>query len=127
MSKIEDIKITIIKKVEELLTLNLNNFKETNRLSTIVIGTNISKIINEQMTDLKKSIKTKKEKIKIVKENINNDDIILKSTSYKLYMKTMIEKLKNEDKDKINKRNILELFEESNNMWKKNDFYLYLS
>jgi uncharacterized membrane protein YgaE (UPF0421/DUF939 family) len=127
MSKIEDIKITIIKKVEELLTLNLNNFKETNRLSTIVIGTNISKIINEQMTALKKSIKTKKEKIKIVKENINTDDIILKSTSYKLYMKTMIEKLKNEDKDKINKRNILELFEESNNMWKKNDFYLYLS
>lgn len=121
MSSINDIKISIIKKVEDLIILNLNNFKETNRLSTTIIGKEISKIINEEIIDLKKSIKIKKEEIIIVKENINIEDKELQSNLYKIYIKNMIKKLKDEDKDKKNKRNILELFEESNNMWKKTE------
>jgi hypothetical protein len=120
MSSINDIKITIIKKVEELLTLNLNNFKETNKLSTTTIGKDIGKIINEEMITLKKSVKIKKKEV-IVKEIINNEDKELQSKLYKLYIKNMIKKLKEEDRDKKNKRNILELFEESNNMWKKTE------
>ena len=120
MSSINDIKISIIKKVEELLTLNLNNFKETNKLSTTTIGKDIGKIINEEMITLKKSVKIKKEEV-IVKEIINNEDKELQSKLYKLYIKNMIKKLKEEDIDKKHKRNILELFEESNNMWKKTE------
>ena len=120
MSSINDIKITIIKKVEELLTLNLNNFKKTNKLSTTTIGKDIGKIINEEMITLKKSVKIKKEEV-IVKEIINNEDKELQSKLYKLYIKNMIKKLKEEDIDKKHKRNILELFEESNNMWKKTE------
>jgi apolipoprotein N-acyltransferase len=121
MPTFEDIKFSINKKVEELITLHFNNYIETSRLSTIVIGKEIGKIINEEMTHFKKSTKTEKVKVKIVKENINADDKILESKSYKIYMKTMIEKLKNEDKDKKNKRNILELFEESYNKWKNEE------
>jgi len=120
MSSINDIKISIIKKVEELLTLNLNNFKETNKLSTTTIGKDIGKIINEEMITLKKSVKIKKEEV-IVKEIINNEDKELQSKLYKIYIKNMIKKLKEEDIDKKHKRNILELFEESNNMWKKTE------
>jgi len=121
MSTFEDIKFSINKKVEELITLHFNNYIETNRLSSIIIGKEIGKIINEEIAEFKKSIKTKKEKVKIVKEYINTDDKIVESKSYKIYMKTMIEKLKNEDKDKKNKRNILELFEESYNKWKNEE------
>ena len=114
MSSIADIKITIIKKVEELISLNINNFKETNKLSTTVIAKEIGKIINEEMIILKKRTK---EKIIIVKEHINTED----KEMYKIYIKNMIKKLKEEDIDKKHKRNILELFEESNNMWKKTE------
>ncbi len=121
MSTFEDIKFSINKKVEELITLHFNNYIETNRLSSIIIGKEIGKIINEEIAEFKESIKTKKVKVKIVKEYINTDDKIVESKSYKIYMKTMIEKLKNEDKDKKNKRNILELFEESYNKWKNEE------
>jgi len=121
MSTFDDIKFSINKKVEELITLHFNNYIETNRLSSIVIGKEIGKIINEEISEFKESIKTKKVKVKIVKEYINTDDKIVESKSYKIYMKTMIEKLKNEDKDKKNKRNILELFEESYNKWKNEE------
>ena len=72
------------------------------------------------MITLKKSVKIKKEEV-IVKEIINNEDKELQSKLYKIYIKNMIKKLKEEDIDKKHKRNILELFEESNNMWKKTE------
>jgi len=103
------IKHIIITKVDELLTNHFKIFLETNKISSSEIGKLIGKLINEEINIYRSSIIKKKE-IKISNEP---SDIII---DYNIYMKTNITKLKDFYK---NKKNILEIFEEVYNDWKK--------
>jgi len=112
MTSINDIKKIIIEKTEKLLLIQLEEFKKTEKISSSQIGINIGKIINEELKEfrnnLKKNIKEKtKEK---TKENIKD---------YKTFMRETMDNLKKENELLIKKRNILDIFQDAYNKWKK--------
>jgi len=111
MCSIDTIKNKIITRVDELLTNHLKLFIETNKFSSSELGNLIGKLINEEVNIYRSTIIKKKE----IKKS-KDPPIITDISEYNIYMKNNIAKLKDFYKDK---KNILEIFEEVYNNWKK--------
>lgn len=123
MTTINDIKVIIMEKTEKLLSLHLDLFIKTDKISSSQLGILIGKIINEEIKDFRISIKknlNKKTKIN-EKKNKEVDEELIEAISkdYKSFMRETIDKLKEENQNQKKKRNILEIFQEAYNKWKK--------
>jgi len=119
-----DIKTILIMKFDELLSIKLNIFMETNKISGCDIGKEIGRIINNEIKDIRNSFKkpVNKEKKKIEEKEL----IIINSREeltviYNDFMKKNLDELKKNNEKAKNKRTILELFQESYNEWKKKE------
>jgi len=111
----EDIKNSIILNVDQLLTINFNIFKEKNTISPCELTKEITKIINNQI----KNIKNKKK----INENDNENKLQINSREeltiiYKEFMKKRIHELKIENENHKYKKSILDIFSQSYNEWK---------
>lgn len=111
-------------KFDELLSIKLNIFMETNKISGCDIGKEIGRIINNEIKDIRNSFKkpVNKEKKKIEEKEL----IIINSREeltviYNDFMKKNLDELKKNNEKAKNKRTILELFQESYNEWKKKE------
>lgn len=109
----EDIKNSIILNVDQLLTINFNIFKEKNTISPCELTKEITKIINNQI----KNIKNKK------KINDNENKLQINSREeltiiYREFMKKRIHELKIENENHKYKKSILDIFSQSYNEWK---------
>jgi hypothetical protein len=114
MTTINDIKVIIMEKIEKLISLHLDLFIKTDKISSSQIGILIGKIINEEIKEFRVSIK--KNSNKKQKEE-KEEEIITKD--YKSFMRETIDKLKEENELLKKKRNILEIFQEAYDKWKK--------
>ena len=74
MENIDEIKLNIIKKFDEMLSENLESFETTGKFSSSEIGKNIGKFINEQFKDMRKSHTAAKKKKSSDGENENDSD-----------------------------------------------------
>ncbi len=123
MTTINDIKVIIMEKTEKLLSLHLDLFIKTDKISSSQLGILIGKIINEEIKDFRISIKKNTNiKTKInEKKNKEVDEELREAISkdYKSFMRETIDKLKEENQNQKKKRNILEIFQEAYNKWKK--------
>ena len=119
MTTINDIKVIIIEKTDKLLSLHLDLFIKTDKISSSQLGILIGKIINEEIKDFRISIK--KNSNKKIKENKDFHEELKEviSKDYKSFMRETINKLKEENELLKKKRNILEIFQEAYNKWKK--------
>ncbi len=127
MTTINDIKVIIMEKTEKLLSLHFDLFIKTDKISSSQLGILIGKIINEEIKDFRISIKkntnikTKinEKKNKEVDEEVDEELREAISKDYKSFMRETIDKLKEENQNQKKKRNILEIFQEAYNKWKK--------
>lgn len=127
MTTINDIKVIIMEKTEKLLSLHFDLFIKTDKISSSQLGILIGKIINEEIKDFRISIKkntnikTKinEKKNKEVDEEVDEELREAISKDYKNFMRETIDKLKEENQNQKKKRNILEIFQEAYNKWKK--------
>lgn len=123
MTTINDIKVIIMEKTEKLLSLHFDLFIKTDKISSSQLGILIGKIINEESKDFRISIKKNTNiKTKInEKKNKEVDEELREAISkdYKSFMRETIDKLKEENQNQKKKRNILEIFQEAYNKWKK--------
>jgi len=123
MTTINDIKVIIMEKTEKLISLHFDLFIKTDKISSSQLGILIGKIINEEIKEFRISIKknsNKKTKINEKKnEEIDEELREVISKDYKSFMRETIDKLKEENGLLKKKRNILEIFQEAYNKWKK--------
>ena len=62
MENFDEIKASIIKKFDEMLTTSLETFESTGKFSSSEIGKDIGKIINDKFKDMRKSHTSAKKK-----------------------------------------------------------------
>jgi hypothetical protein len=74
MENIDEIKESIVKKFDEMLSENLELFETTGKFSSSEIGKNIGKFINEQFKDMRKSHTAAKKKKSSDCENDSDSD-----------------------------------------------------
>ena len=120
MTTINDIKVIIMEKTDKLISLHLDLFIKTDKISSSQIGILIGKIINEEIKEFRVSIKKNSNKKQKENEEENEEkkkEIITKD--YKSFMRETIDKLKEENELLKKKRNILEIFQEAHDKWKK--------
>jgi cellulose biosynthesis protein BcsQ len=125
MTTINDIKVMIMEKTEKLISLHLDLFIKTDKISSSQLGILIGKIINEEVKEFRISIKKNSNKKTKINENKKKNEEIdeelreVISKDYKSFMRETIDKLKEENGLLKKKRNILEIFQEAYNKWKK--------
>jgi|694.fasta_scaffold01147_6 hypothetical protein len=134
MENIADIKASILKKFDELLTSSLTSLESGGKFSSSEIGKNIGKIINEELKDVRKGNSgTKKKKVvdkKVEEENTakpkeksKKSDDEKKSTRkpslWNIYMKKKMAELKAENEEHGVVKSSKELLSDVALLWKE--------
>jgi hypothetical protein len=74
MENVDEIKATILKKFEEMLSQSLESFESTGKFSSAAIGKDIGKFINDKFKDMRKSTTAAKKKKSSDSENESDSD-----------------------------------------------------
>jgi len=132
MENIADIKASILKKFDELLTTSLTSLESGGKFSSSEIGKNIGKIINEELKDVRKGNSgTRKKKVEEEtnktadtksKKSVKTDDekkSTRKPSLWNIYMKKKMAELKIENEEKGITKSSKELLSEVALLWKE--------
>ena len=130
MENIDEIKVSILKKFEEMLDAGLVSLQDGGKFSSSEIGKEIGKFINQEVKDIRKprgggAGKKTEEKVKAPRKKQKKDDDEEKPekkkrapSSWNIYMKIKMAELKAENEENGIKKSPKEMMADIAVLWK---------
>ncbi len=129
MENIDEIKVSILKKFEEMLNAGLVSLQDGGKFSSSEIGKEIGKFINQEVKDIRKSRgggagKKTEEKVKAPRKKQKKDDEEKPEkkkrapSSWNIYMKIKMAQLKAENEENGIKKSPKEMMADIAVLWK---------
>ena len=131
MENIDEIKVSILKKFEEMLNAGLVSLQDGGKFSSSEIGKEIGKFINQEVKDIRKSRgggagKKTEEKVKAPRKKQKKDDDDEEKpekkkrapSAWNIYMKIKMAELKTENEENGIKKSPKEMMADIAVLWK---------
>ena len=135
MENIDEFKVSIMKKFEEMLDAGLVSLQDSGKFSSSEIGKEIGKFINQELKKVRKShsngVEAKKSDVKAPRKKQKKDDEEEKAekkkrapSAWNIYMKIKMAQLKAENEENGIKKSPKEMMADIAVLWKdeKTDF-----